>query len=243
MLHGRKMPDASVSFSLKFINDPWFTQRGSRNTDLLISARLLSPFLFHPFPSIYTPRLSSAAPFSSLLILVSFPGLHWQTIWPATSYRGTVAARMHTRRERRELVFYFCITADEHVLHPKPWPESLVIRSVHRGCWFTLMRCPAPCISTLGPLCLILPLRFFSVNPWDGPTTSSRRAMDRTWTASNYLGRFCFCLEVSLRRRNRNSESVMWTWKRGRDLIVREKCHWKSRRSMHESKQRIIEFS
>lgn len=33
-----------------------------------------------------------------------------------------------TRGEHRA-VFYFCITADKHVLHPKPWPESLVIRS------------------------------------------------------------------------------------------------------------------
>lgn len=42
----RKTPDASVSFSPKFINDPWFTQRGCRNTGLLISVCSLCPVFF-----------------------------------------------------------------------------------------------------------------------------------------------------------------------------------------------------
>lgn len=59
-------------------------------------------------------------------VLSFFLRYHWY--WPSTSYART------SHKMTPFAVFYFCISQfwQALVLHPKPWPESLVIRPIHR---------------------------------------------------------------------------------------------------------------
>lgn len=68
-----------------------------------------------------TPYFHQATALASQPFLFAF-------FWRGASDRAVIAREcIH----RGGAVFYFCIEREtgEHVLHPKPWPESLVIRS------------------------------------------------------------------------------------------------------------------